>query len=194
MVVKTPESNAPVSKVSCACCGEETVNRGGYCGFCYVPLEVSRSVESRGEPAKFISVLGASGAGKTVYLGFLLDILTKGTRDLRGLPNGAFSVAVQQQTITALQHRRFPEKTPSESDSWQWVHCEITQKKKPKEFFDLVTPDFAGEAIAMEIERPKSYPTIRTVARKSEALLILFDSQRVRDAGRDEDFFGMKLA
>ncbi|GAB4154516.1 MAG: hypothetical protein Tsb009_31160 [Planctomycetaceae bacterium] len=151
-------------------------------------------MESRGEPANFISVLGASGAGKTVFLGFLLDILTKGTRGLKGLPNGAFSVGVQQQTITALQHRRFPEKTPSESDSWQWVHCEVTHEKRPKDFFDIVTPDFAGEAIAMEVERPKTYPTIRTVARQSKGLLILFDSQRVRDAGRDEDFFAMKLA
>lgn len=157
------------------------------------PLEVSRSVADRGVPARFVSLLGASGAGKTVFLGVLLDMLTKGWRGLRGLPNGPFSVSVQQETITALENRRFPEKTPSEADNWRWVHCEVSSSRRQKDFIDVITPDFAGEAIAVEIEQPGTFPTIQHIVRRSQGLLLLIDSLKARDAGRDEDFFSLKL-
>jgi hypothetical protein len=141
-----------------------------------------------------VSVLGASGAGKTVYLGFLLDLLSKGTPRLKGVANSTFSLAVQDETLTSLQNRRFPEKTPSEADNWQWVHCEVHRLQKPKNYADIITPDFAGEAIALEVERPGSYPAIRYVVAQSRGLLILCDSLRVRDASLSEDMFATKLA
>ena len=179
--------------LTCVCCAKKTIDHGGLCANCQAPIELSRTVAKRDSPARFVSVLGPSGAGKTVYLGMLLDMLSKGAHDLRGLPNGPFSVAVQQSTINALNERRFPEKTPSEADNWRWVHCEVSEAKRPKRFVDVVTPDFAGEAIAIEIEHEGTYPTIRAVVDRSEALLVLFDSTRARDASRDEDFFAMKL-
>jgi hypothetical protein len=57
----------------------------------------------------------------------------------------------------------------------------------------MITPDVAGEAVALEIEHPDTYPVIRTVLARSEAILILFDSLRCRDSGRTEDMFGMKM-
>ena len=194
MIMQNTDSPQEPVALTCVSCGTEMVDHGGYCFSCQTPLALSRSVAGRGRPARFVSVLGASGAGKTVYLGFLLDVLSKGAKGLRGLPNGAFSIAVQQQTIAALQRRRFPEKTPTEADSWQWVHCEVTRERRPKNYVDIITPDFAGEAIAQEVERPDSFRAIRFVVVKSQALLLLFDSRRVRDAGREEDFFAMKLA
>jgi len=137
--------------------------------------------------------LGASGAGKTVYLGMLLDMLSKGVNGLRGLPNGAFSLGVQEQTIGALERRRFPEKTPSEADHWQWVHCETFDEAKPKRRIDLITPDLAGEALAIELEKSNTFPTIRTMLKNVNGVIILFDSQQVRDASRAEDIFGVKL-
>ena len=193
MIDQATRTSDSAPTVTCICCDTETLDRGGFCTHCQSRLDITRTVLKRGTPARFISVLGASGAGKTVYLGFLMDILSKGTRGLRGLPNGSFSIALQQQTMTALERHRFPEKTPSEADSWRWVHCEVSHSRKPKNILDLVTPDFAGEAVELEIERENSCPTVRAVVRKSEALLLLFDSQRARDSGRDEDFFAMKL-
>lgn len=194
MIMPVPSRVEDYPRVLCACCGEENIARGGYCMQCYTPVELSRSVAARGSPARFVSVLGPSNAGKTVYLGVLLDILSRGLSELRGLPNGSFSVSMQQQTMTALARRRFPEKTPSEADSWRWVHCEITRDKKDQQYLDLVTPDFAGEAVALEIEQPGTFPTIHAVVGKSAALLVLLDSCRVRDGDREEDFFGLKLA
>lgn len=179
--------------VSCVICGADNAGDGPRCYHCLAPVELSRSVATRGSPARFLTVLGASGAGKTVYLGMLLDILSKGSHNLRGLPNGSFSVSLQQETITALQAQRFPQKTASEADHWKWIHCEVSNVKKPKAHLDIITPDLAGEAISLEIEQTGTFGTIRHVARRSQAFLILIDSQRARDAGREEDLCAMKL-
>jgi hypothetical protein len=151
-------------------------------------------MRSRGTSSRFVSVLGASGAGKTVYLGLLLDLLSKGRANLKGIPNGSFSVAVQQNTITALEFRRFPEKTPSEADGWQWVHCEVTSSNQPKRPWDLITPDFAGEAISLEIEQPGTYPAIRSVVGQSGGVLLLCDAIAACASPLQEDIFALKLA
>ena len=180
-------------KLICAVCGFPNTVKEGYCEHCMAPLELSRSIATRGAAPRFLSVLGASGAGKTVYLGLLLDILSKGYRGLNGFANGPFSVAVQQETVAALQMQQFPEKTPSEADHWKWVHCEIARGDKAKDCLDLVTPDLAGEAIALEMEQPGTFETIRVLVKKSSSFIALIDSVRARDAGRDEDLFAMKL-
>ena len=95
-------------KVTCVCCHQESFDHSGFCNQCQAPLDLSRTAEKRGLPFNFVSVLGASGAGKTVFIGMLLDILSKGCRGIQGLPNNSFSVAIQQQTINALESRRFP--------------------------------------------------------------------------------------
>jgi hypothetical protein len=178
----------------CACCGALYAGKGPFCVSCLAPIEISQTVRRRGTPPRFVPVLGASGAGKTVYLGMLLDILSQGTRPLAGLATSAFSVRLQEQTTTALENRRFPDKTPTEAEGWQWVHCEVTHPKRPKAYADIITPDFAGESIAHEIEQPGSYPAIRHVILQAHGLLVLCDSLRVRDASLGEDLFALKLA
>lgn len=186
--------NDGAGTVQCVICDRHNSEFDNLCTRCMAPAELTRSVQRRGAPPRFLAVLGESASGKTVYLGVLLDILSKGFKNLRGFPNGAFSVTVQQQTMTALQDRLFPEKTASEADQWRWVHCEVTSEERRNEFLDVITPDFAGEAIALEVETPGTYPTIRSVVRKASSLMLLVDSQRARDCGRDEDYFGLKLA
>jgi len=180
--------------VQCVICDRYNSEYDAICGRCMAPAELTRSVKRRGAPPRLLTVLGESAAGKTVYLGMLLDMLSRGCKKLRGFPNGSFSVTVQQQTMTALRDRLFPEKTVSEADQWRWVHCEVNTEEKRNDFVDVVTPDFAGEAIALEVEQPGTYPTIRAVVRKASSLMVLIDSQRARDEGREEDYFGLKLA
>lgn len=189
------ERGDSTAEFGCACCGTELSDDDVFCSDCQTPADLSRMIATRKIPQRYVSVLGASGAGKTVYLGLLLDILNKGDSKLKGLATNAFSVALQEQVVTALEHRIFPDKTPSEADGWKWVHCEvtITERDKAKQL-DLVAPDFAGEAIAMEINHAGLYPAIRDVVEKSRGLLILCDSLKVRDAGPGEDLFAMKLA
>jgi len=183
--------HAPV----CVCCQRNLAKRDEFCPDCQAPASLSQTVAKRSGVQNFVSVLGASNAGKTVYLGLLLDILSKGCDAFRGTATNASSIDLQEQVVTALERRSFPEKTPSEADSWKWVHCQVSmaQKKRTHEV-DLISPDFAGEAIAMEIQRAGMFPAIKHVVHQSVGLLILCDSIRVRDEGSGEDLFAMKLA
>lgn len=182
-------------QVDCVCCDQPLGDRDEFCPDCDTPASLSRTVASRQERPSFVSILGASNAGKTVYAGLLLDILSKGPESFRGLATSAFSIELQEEVITALEGRRFPEKTPAEADAWKWLHCQISlQEKKKTRNIDLISPDFAGEAIAMEVNQPGLYPAIQQVVRKSGGIMILCDSMRVRDAGAGEDLFAMKVA
>ncbi|MBJ42799.1 MAG: hypothetical protein CMJ80_05875 [Planctomycetaceae bacterium] len=181
-------------RVTCVCCGQESFNSSGYCSQCHAPIDLSQTAQNRGLPVNFVSVLGASGAGKTVFIGVLLDVLSKGVNGIQGLPTNSFSVAIQQHTIAALEARRFPDKTSSEAEGWQWVHCEVKLAEKRKNCLDVVTPDFAGEAIAAELDHPGSHLAITSVISQSKSIILLIDSLGIRDSGRDEDFFGMKMA
>ena len=74
------------------------------------------------------------------------------------------------------------------------MHCEVKLPEKRKNCLDIVTPDFAGESIAAELEHPGTHPAIASVIGQSKAIILLIDSLGIRDSGRDEDFFGMKMA
>ena len=193
MTITATRPPSQSAQITCVCCEKPFGIQSQDCPGCHAPADLSKVVAERGVPPKFVSVIGPSGAGKTVYLGMLLDMLSKGTCSLRGLPNGPFSLDVQQETIRALEQQRFPEKTPTEADEWRWVHCEVAPAKRPKRIVDVVTPDLAGEAIALELEHESTYPVIRSVLSKSAGLLVLFDSAQARDDGRTEDIFAMKL-
>ncbi len=185
----------PPLAVDCACCGGRLNERIELCPNCEAPVALSHTVATRNGAQNFISVLGASNAGKTVYLGLLLDILSKAPEEFRGMSTSAFSVDLQEHVVTALERRSFPEKTPNEADSWKWLHCQVTMaNKKGHREVDLISPDFAGEAISMEVNQAGMYPAIQSIVSKSAGLLLLCDSMRVRDRGSAEDLFGMKLA
>ncbi|MEZ6138488.1 MAG: hypothetical protein R3C53_26700 [Pirellulaceae bacterium] len=179
----------------CVCCNTQFGGYEDYCGKCQTPVSLSQSVVAHGGGHTFISVLGASSAGKTVYLGLLLDILSKEPADFRGAAASAFSVGLQEHVVNELENRSFPEKTPAEADAWNWLHCKLTiAEKRSTRSVDLISPDFAGEAIAMEMQQPGLYPVVANVVRRSSGILILCDSVQVRDHGSGEDLFAMKLA
>jgi Double-GTPase 2 len=177
----------------CVCCGIQYPGSGRHCQGCQAPLEISETVRERGIPPQFVSVLGDSGSGKTVYLGMLMDMLSKGVLGMKGVAHGTHSVAVQDRTIAALQRRRFPEKTASDADAWQWVHCEVTKQRRNKRPLDLITADFAGEAIAVELEQSGEYPAIRSVVSQSVGVMLLCDSIAATQAPLNEDIFALKL-
>jgi hypothetical protein len=186
------QADAPPLSLFCICCGELIDGDDANCSACYAPRELS---DDQGDgQAKFISVLGASGSGKTVYLSILIDILSNGDSGLQAMPKHSFSVASQTRTLAAVQDRCFPEKTPSESDRWNWVQCELRNDKHPKQLVHLITPDLAGEAIAMEFERPGSSPAIREVVRRSQAVIMLIDAMAVCENNTSQDHFALQTA
>jgi hypothetical protein len=171
---------------------ESRISDDTSCPTCYAPAEVISSILSRQRPPRFVGVLGPSGVGKTVYLGMLLDLLSRGAGGLHGLAHGPFSLALHRKLIVSLEHQRFPEKTPSEADRWQWVHCEVSAGKRGSAF-DIVTPDVAGEAVMAELESPKSNPTVRSLIARCNALVVLSDITQVLAEGRGQELFSMQL-
>ncbi len=182
-----------LSDLYCVTCHTQLIASGRACPTCGTPMQVSKSFRNQGYRGKLITVLGASSAGKTVYLGMLMDMLSKSHNGLRGVPNGSFSMDIQDETIRAFENRRFPEKTPSEADHWNWVHCEAFDERNPKRRVEIITPDVAGEVLAFELENPNSSVTIRSLITNTNGMIILLDSQQVRDAARAVDVFGTKL-
>lgn len=179
--------------VSCPCyiCGGGNNFDAELCRHCYAPMALVHQANSQKIHPRMVAAIGSSGAGKTVYLGMLADMLSKGRDDLQLLARGAFSIGLQERTMAALARSEFPAKTPNEPDRWNWVHCQILRKKlKPVE---LILPDLAGESLLEEIDHPNTYPVIRAFLGKCSGVLVLIDASRCQAGEADEDFRAMKL-
>ncbi|MBX7166803.1 MAG: hypothetical protein K1X74_10700 [Pirellulales bacterium] len=179
-------------QVPCYICDGPNTFDAEYCRHCCAPMAVSHQAAHQKVQPRLIATLGASGVGKTVYLGMLMDILSRQTPDLQLLARGAFSVTLQQTTIAALEQCQFPDKTPNEPDRWNWVHCHIRDPKlrRPAE---LVMPDLAGEALLEEVDHPHTYPVIQSLLHKCAGVLVLVDASQALEGHRNQDYFAMKL-
>jgi hypothetical protein len=179
------------SDAACPLCGGST--RGdSSCGTCFLPSRVAESIRSRPDSPRFVGVLGTTGVGKTVYLGMLLDLLARSECGLHGLAQGPFTLSLHRKLILALERQRFPDKTPIESDRWDWLHVEI-QAPKTKSRYDVVAPDVAGEAVVGELENQGTYRTIRALLARCAGLVILLDMVQVVADGRGQELFAMQL-
>jgi hypothetical protein len=176
---------------NCPLC-EGHLFEGEACGTCYAPAKVIESIRYRERAPLFVGVLGPTGVGKTVYLGMLLDLLSRGAGGLHGIPKGPFSLALHRNLILALERQRFPDKTPNEADRWDWVHCEVTTGKRGP-VFDIVTPDVAGEAVLAELESPRSNSTVRSLIGRCAGLVVLADITQVVADGQGQELFAMQL-
>jgi len=175
----------------CYICGGGNNYDAELCRHCHAPMALAHQATTQKILPKMIAAIGPSGAGKTVYLGMLTDMLSRQDEALQLLARGAFSIRLQQHTMAALSQCEFPEKTPNEPDRWHWMHCQVLGKrKKPAE---LIMPDLAGEALMEEVDHPNSFPVIRAFLGKCAAVLVLIDAPRAEAGDSDEDFHTMKL-
>jgi hypothetical protein len=185
------EYNRQESNFACPLCGGHTYE-GEPCGSCFVPYKVIESVRARPHPPQFVVVMGPTGVGKTVYLGMLLDLLSRGAGGLQGLSRSPFSLTLHRNLILALERQRFPEKTPVETDRWNWLHCEILMPRS-KRAVDIVTPDVAGEAVMYEMESPGTNKTIRSLINQCAGMVVLIDLVQVVADGQSQELFAMQL-
>ena len=185
------EPTAP--PVYCLICEHENPAAALLCAHCYAPMALLHdAVHQEREPC-IVSVVGDSNVGKTVYLGFLLDMLSKRAGDFEAVPKGAYSVNLQQSVISHLQRRIFPPKTPSEADQWHWAYYQVARRTKHTRWFDLVMPDMAGEALAAEVEAPKTHAVIQNLLGKTAGCLVLIDAAAAALGSPQPDLFGLKL-
>jgi hypothetical protein len=180
------------SHVACLICKESNTPGTETCRNCFAPMILAHQSNARGSAPLMLAALGPSGVGKTVYLGMLLDMLSRQASGLQLSARGGFSVNLQQNTLAALGRCEFPSKTPNEPDRWNWVHCQL-QSARHRQGIDLVLPDIAGEALFAEVDHPRSYQVIHCLLSRCDGVFILIDGTKLQSGSLDEDYFTMKL-
>lgn len=178
---------------SCLIC--DTVNTPGaiLCKECSAPMALVHEACAQERNPRMVTILGDSNAGKTVYLGFLLDMLSQRANDFEGVPRGSCSVDLQQVVISHMAYRMFPPKTPMEADEWKWAYYQVCKREKKPKWIDLVMPDVAGEAIAAEVASPSTFRIIQNLLHKSSGLLLLVDAALAANGSAQPDFFALKV-
>ena len=190
-MASAPSTTAPT--IQCLICETENPFEALLCSGCSAPMAlIHESVAQQREP-RIVSIVGESNVGKTVYLGFLLDMLARRAGDFDAVPKGAYSVNLQQNVVSYLSARQFPPKTPMEPDQWYWAYYQICRKSRDGNWVDLVMPDMAGEALSTEVEVPRTFSVIRNLLEKTEAAVVLVDAALASSGSSRPDFFALKL-
>jgi hypothetical protein len=122
----------------------------------------------------------------------LTDMLSRQPSGLQMLAHGAFSVSLQQQTISALAARRFPPSTPISPEGWRWIHCDVRETAR-KRATELVIPDISGTALVDELDSPHRVPAVRQLFNKSAAAMILVETQSFQNDHHKPEFAAIKI-
>ncbi len=178
--------------VPCHICGTDNTLDSEFCNHCFAPMALAHQSCGRKTQPQMLAALGASGAGKTVYLGMLIDMLSRQPERMQLLARGAFSITLQQTTLAALSRCEFPQKTPNEPDRWNWVHCQI-RRRQQRQPLELIMPDMAGEALLEEVDHPHTFRVVRSFLQKCTGALVLIDTMRLEESSQDQDYFTLKL-
>ncbi len=184
---------APPTTMPCLICEQHNPSDAVICSTCCAPMALIHDAVGQDRDPCIITVIGDSNVGKTVYLGMMLDMLSKRADDFDAVPKGAYSVNLQHTVISYLASRHFPPKTPMEVDQWHWAYYQVAKRIKNARIYDLVMPDMAGEAIAAEVAAPQTFTTIRSLLEKSSGAILLVDGALAAAGSPQPDFFALKL-
>jgi len=178
--------------IECLICKQENCRSATRCRACRAPMALAHQAETVKYAPRIIAVLGASGAGKTTYLGMLMDILTRQV----GLPHttarGPLSISLQQTAATALSTGWFPEKTARNPEHWHWVHCQFHCRRR-RHPIEVVFADVSGDAFVEETEHENRYPAIRALLANCSGVAVLADAERLKAGDHEHDFVTLKL-
>ncbi len=178
----------------CLICDHQNGADAMLCNRCGAPMSLIADAHDQKRDPRIVTLLGEANVGKTVYLGFLLDLLSKRAGGFEAIPKGAYSVNLQQSVIGSTNARRFPPKTPLEVENWKWAYYQVRRRETDnEEWFDMLLPDMAGEALAQEIETPRSFKAITGLLSKSSGAMILIDASVAASGSPYPDYFAYKL-
>ena len=179
--------------IPCLICEQDNTLDAVICNTCGAPMSLIQEAVAQERDPCIVTVVGDSNVGKTVYLGMLLDMLSKRADDFEAIPKGAYSVNLQHTVISYLAARQFPPKTAMEVDEWHWAYYQVTRGGGNGDIYDLVMPDMAGEALAAEVAAPKTFTVIRALLEKSAGAVLLVDAALAAAGSTQPDFFALKL-
>lgn len=177
----------------CLICGTRNASNVASCKDCSAPMALVHEAIAQKRAPQIVSILGDSNVGKSVYLGFLLDMLSQRANNFEAIPRGAYSVDLPQTVISHMAWRMFPPKTPMESHEWKWAYYQVRKHNRGAQPVDLVMPDMAGEALAAELDSPSTFRVIESLLGNSTGLLLLVDAALAGSGSAHPDFFGLKM-
>lgn len=177
----------------CLICDTKNSSQAVLCKECSAPMALVHEAVAQRRAPQIVSIIGDSNVGKTVYLGFLLDMLSQRAENFEAIPRGAYSVDLPQTVISHMAYRMFPPKTPLESDEWNWAYYQVSRRVRNPRWVDLVMPDMAGEALAAEVAAPSTFRVIQSLLAKSSGLLLLVDGALAAHGSAQPDFFALKM-
>lgn len=180
-------------RANCLICSAANPEDAVVCAQCAAPMALAKDSAGQGREPNIISIVGESNVGKTVYLGFLLDMLAQRAGGFEAIPKGAYSIDLQQNVVAHMNRRCFPPKTPMAPDQWQWAYYQVRREGKRSKWFDLVMPDIAGEALAAELDAPHTFKVIRQLLAKSAGTMLLLDAALAAGGAARPDFFALKM-
>jgi len=189
----TTYANDTLVGTDCLICGARNLSGASLCGQCSAPLAIVHDIAAQDRDPQIVSIIGESNVGKTVYLGFLLDMLTQRAGDYEAIPKGAYSIDLPQTVISHMAQRSFPPKTPMEANEWYWAYYQICQRKPKPKWIDLIMPDMAGESLAAEVASPNTFKVIRNLLRLSAGSMLLVDAALAANGATQGDFFAVKM-
>ena len=193
MAGATTSTYSTPATIPCLICETQNQMEAVLCSNCCAPMALIQEAVAQDRDPCMITVVGESNVGKTVYLGFLLDMLSKRAEDFNAIPKGAYSIDLQHNVITYLSMRKFPPKTAMEADLWNWAYYQVFRRRRGSKIYDLVMPDMAGEAIAAEVASPRTFIVIRSLLEKSAGAILLVDAALAAAGSPQPDFFALKL-
>src|SRR4051812_31084166 len=85
-------------QVPCYICGNGNTFDAELCRHCLAPMALAHQANCQKLRPRMIATIGPSGVGKTVYLGMLIDMLSRQPSGMQLLARGAFSITLQQLT------------------------------------------------------------------------------------------------
>ena len=193
MTTTSSSTYAQLTAVPCLICETQNQKDAIVCNACGAPMALIQEAIAQQRDPCIVTVIGDSNVGKTVYLGMLLDMLSKRAEDFEAIPKGAYSVNLQHSVISYLGARQFPPKTAMEVDDWHWAYYQVSRRQRNANVYDLVMPDMAGEAIAAEVATPSTFAVIRSLLEKSAGAVLLVDAALAGAGSPQPDFFALKL-
>ena len=186
-------ATATRNQIPCLICGTMNRTQGTQCTSCSAPMALVQAALTEGRDPRVVSMVGDSNVGKTVYLGFLLDMLSQRAEQFEAIPRGAYSVDLPQLVIGHMGRRTFPPKTPMESNHWNWAYYQVRKRDRKAKWVDLVMPDMAGEAIAAEVAAPSTFRVIEKLLGRSAGVMLLADAALAGSGSAQPDFFALKM-
>lgn len=178
--------------IDCLICGFENSSATERCCRCAAPMAIARACAKSKRRPQVLAVVGAPGAGKTVYLGMLMDMLIRRVGGIRATVCGPYSIGLQQATTTALASGYYPDRTSSDPEQWHWVHCHV-ECSRGRRSTELVLADISGDAWRQEADRPGTHAALGPLLGKCSGMMIVADAQRLHAGDHTDDFITLKL-